>query len=168
MAYNQHYPQQQYGASADYYSGGLAGDSRYPSSSAARNPFASSADFHAQPSYPPHGGGGGGGAGMYRHESESAWSLDEEPFKEGAAAGAGYQAVQRGRDNPFAANYSGGGKKRNWKKWAIGGLLAAVVIGGVAGGIAAWKAHSSGSSSSGKGGMQYSTWQGSRSALCAS
>ncbi|BGP01034.1 Glycoside hydrolase family 17 protein [Rhodotorula toruloides] len=156
MAYNQHYPQQQYGTSTDYYSGGLAGDSRYPSSSAAQNPFASSADFPSQPSYPPQGGAGG--AGMYRHESGSAWSLDEEPLKEGGAAGAGYQAVQRGRDNPFAANYSGGGKKRNWKKWAIGGLLGAVVIGGVVGGIAAWKAHSGGSnssSSSGSGKMQY-------------
>lgn len=155
MAYNNQ-PYQPYGSSADAYS------------SAAHNPFASASevDLHAPYSatYPPHNSNIHGSnnmstpTGLYQAEDRagSAWSLDDQDL----AAG-GYDKVQRSADNPFSEGYKGRKSGNSRKKWIWIGIVAVVVVGGIAGGIAAWKATSGGSSSSssssasGSGKMQF-------------
>ncbi|GAA5846379.1 hypothetical protein JCM9279_001352 [Rhodotorula babjevae] len=171
MAYsNQHYQPYIYDAAA--------GGSRYPAA-AASNPFASASEVNL---HAPYGAGPGGGTttypphsgtpatGLYQHEDRagSAWSLDDHDLA-GSGAG-GYDKVQRSADNPFAEGYKGGrsvgagagGGASSRKKWIWIGLVVLVVVGGIAGGIAAWKATSSSSSSSssssggsGSGKMQF-------------
>ncbi|GAA5991014.1 hypothetical protein JCM10908_006499 [Rhodotorula pacifica] len=100
------------------------------------------------------------------HGNDSTWSLEEDgrnPFGGKETAGGG---IQRGSDNPYAADYKGGQSKGAWKKWTLLGLLVLLIVGGVAGGIAGWKVSqnnkdnsasgsSSSSSSGGSGKMQY-------------
>ncbi|GAA5825091.1 hypothetical protein JCM11251_006095 [Rhodosporidiobolus azoricus] len=112
----------------------------YPPHAATQNPFASSSqvDLHT-PTYPPGSG---------QNPRDSTWSMDEEPLKAGGAAG-GYSGVQRGRDNPYAAEYK---PKSSWRRWWIPILLGLLVIAGVVIGIVVWKVRSNDSSSSGSGG----------------
>ncbi|GAA5878213.1 hypothetical protein JCM8547_003158 [Rhodosporidiobolus lusitaniae] len=116
----------------------------------AQNPFASEVDLHAPGSatYPPTAQQGG-----------SSWSLEEEPFKNGAASGAAAAGagVQRSRDNPYAANYKE--KGAGVKKWIWIGV-AILVVAAIAIGIAVWRvkandSDSSSSSSSSSGKLQY-------------
>lgn len=156
------YPQYDYGSalpSGRQQYTTLDDDSRYPASSA-QNPFASQTSFHqggAVPEYPP------AHQAMYSapHANDSTWSLEEDrsPFGDNAKEGAA--GIQRGRDNPYAQDYK---QKGAWKKWTFIGLLVLLIVGGVAGGIAAWrvtssnKNNSSGSTSTGSnsGKLQYS------------
>ncbi|GAA5908689.1 hypothetical protein JCM6882_008175 [Rhodosporidiobolus microsporus] len=133
--YNGGYPQHQYNYSD--------ASGPYPSGTATQNPFASSSqiDLHT-PTYPP---GAGGQQGM----RDSTWSLDEEPLKANAVGGGG--GVQRGRDNPYAADFQ---EKKSWRRWWVPILLGLVVIAGVVIGIVVWKTRSNDSSSSGSSGKR--------------
>lgn len=173
MAYNQGYGGAFGGSSRQYNM--LGDDSRYPQTAGAgtsglgagrgpaagaRDPFESDASLYstAAPGYPPTH------QAMYNapHRNDSTWSLEDDrgPFDDGTKETA---VLQRGNDNPYAADYSKK-PKGAWKKWTLIGLVVLLVVGGVAGGIAGWrvsesnKDNSSGSSSSSSdsGKLQYS------------
>ncbi|GAA6054305.1 hypothetical protein JCM3770_001425 [Rhodotorula araucariae] len=154
MAYNQQY-HSPYGSGPGGY--GAAHDSPYGSAAPyAQNPFASDADFHAAvppratATYPP-AAGTTPTTGLYGAEEHagSEWSLDDRDLATG-----GYDKVQRSADNPFSADHKRRGGGMSVRKWVWIGIALVVVVGGVAGGIAAWKAKSS-SASTGSGKMQY-------------
>ncbi|GJN89994.1 hypothetical protein Rhopal_002983-T1 [Rhodotorula paludigena] len=141
---------------------------QYPSSSYPPAPLGPAAGMR--------GGGTSAETGLYNMDQHagSAWSLDDEPIAGGGAGGAagaagvaGYERVHRSADNPFSEKYrSGGGAgggaggrdgPRNWRKWILVAALLVLVVGGIAGGIGAWRANAGSSSSGGgkSGGLQF-------------
>ncbi|GAA5860843.1 hypothetical protein JCM3774_003161 [Rhodotorula dairenensis] len=174
MAYNQGYAGAFGGSTSQYNM--LGDDSRYPQTARAaaapagagagrepraQNPFESQTSLYstAAPGYPPTH------QAMYNapRGNDSTWSLDDDrgPFDDGTKETA---VLQRGSDNPYAADYTKQKPKGAWKKWTFIGLLVLLIVGGVAGGIAGWRVSASNkdkntssgsSSSSGSGKLQY-------------